>query len=140
MRPRRAAFELPDARAVIGVDREHEAVEEPPPLGRRPGEQGIHRRRQPDDPHVVAERARGGDGRPVDAVEPLGFVASGAALPARAELVGLAVLLDFGGERKAAGAADPRAFRKLRPAQPAPGREQRQRFEEIGLARAVLAA
>ena len=54
--------------------------------------------------------------------------------------MGLAVLLDFDRERKAVAAADAGAFRKLRPAQPAPGSEQRQRFEEIGLARAVLAA
>ena len=54
--------------------------------------------------------------------------------------MGLAVLLDLDRQREAAGAADPRAFGELRPAQAAPGSEQRQRFEEIGLAGAVLAA
>ena len=54
--------------------------------------------------------------------------------------MGLAVLLDFDRQRKAAGASHPGAFRELRPAQAAPGSKQRQRFEEIGLARAVLAA
>ena len=54
--------------------------------------------------------------------------------------MGLAVLLDFDRERKAAAAADARAFLKLSPAKAAPGSKERDRFEEIGLARAVLAA
>ena len=42
--PAQGPFELADPRAVIGVDRQHEAVEEPAPLSCRPGEQRIHRR------------------------------------------------------------------------------------------------
>ncbi len=66
--PAQSPLELGDPRAVAGVDRQHEAVEKAAPLGRRPGEQRIHRRRQPDDAHVVRERARRGDGHAVDAV------------------------------------------------------------------------
>jgi hypothetical protein len=77
---------------------------------------------------------------PIDAVQPFRFVAIGARPPARAKLMGVAVLLDLDRQRKAAGGADPCAFLKLRSAQAAPGGEKRQRFEEIGLARAVLAA
>ena len=52
----------------------------------------------------------------------------------------LAVQFDLDRQGKAAGAAGPGALGKLRPAQATAGRQQRQRFEEIGLAGAVLAA
>ena len=109
-------FELPDPRAVTGVDRQHEAVEKAAPLACRPREQRIHRRRQPDEAHMVAKRARRGDGRAVDAVAPLGRLAVRARFPAGAQLMSLAVLLDFDRQREAAGAADPRAFPELRSA------------------------
>ena len=109
-------FELRDPRAVTGVDRQHEAVEKAAPLARRPGEQRIHRRRQPDETHMVAKGARRGDGRAVDAVAALGRLAIRARFPAGAQLMGLAVLLDFDRQCEAAGAADPRAFRELRSA------------------------
>ena len=109
-------FELPDPRAVIGVDRQHEAIEKAAPLARRSGEQRIHRRRQPDETHMIAKRARRGDGRAVDAVAALSRLAVRARFPAGAQLMGLAVLLDFDRQREAAGAADPHAFRELRSA------------------------
>ena len=37
--PAQRALELADPRAVGGIDRQHEPVEKPPPLARRPGEQ-----------------------------------------------------------------------------------------------------
>ena len=89
---------------------------------------------------MVAKCARRGYGGPVDAVAALGRLAIRARFPAGAQLMSLAVLLDFDRQREAAGAADPRAFRELRPASAASRGEQRQRFEEIGLAGAVLAA
>ena len=49
-------------------------------------------------------------------------------------------LFHLHGKREPAGAAGAGALRKLRAAQAAAGREQRQRLEEIGLAGAVLAA
>ena len=57
------------------VDRQHEAIEKAAPLARRPGEQRIHRRRQPDETHMVAKGARRRDGRAVDAVVALGRLA-----------------------------------------------------------------
>ena len=54
--------------------------------------------------------------------------------------MGLAVRFDLDRQRKTAGPADPGALLKFRPAQAASGSEQRQSFEEIGLACAVLAA
>ena len=65
---------------------------------------------------MVAKRARRGDGRAVDAVAALGRLAVRARFPAGAQLMSFAVLLDFDRQREAAGAADPRAFRELRPA------------------------
>ena len=44
-----------DAARMRSVDREHEPVEETPALGRGSGEQGIHRRRHPDDADVIRE-------------------------------------------------------------------------------------
>ena len=41
------AFELVGARAVIRVDAERETVEKTSPFARRPGEEAVHRRRQP---------------------------------------------------------------------------------------------
>ena len=87
--------ELGDPRAVIGVDRQHESVEKAATLARRPGEQRIHRWRQPDEAHMVAERARRGDARAVDSIAPLSRVPVGARFPAGAQLMSLAVLLDF---------------------------------------------
>ena len=63
-----------------------------------------------------------------------------AGVQAAAELARLAALLDLDRNREAAGAADARAFGKLRPSQAPAGGEQRQGLEEIGLAGAVLAA
>ena len=38
------SLERRDAAAVLGIDREHQPVEETPPLGAGPGEQPVHRR------------------------------------------------------------------------------------------------
>ena len=85
--PAQRPLELADPRAVIGVDREHEPVEKAAPLARRPGEERIHRRRQPDDSHMVGEGARRGDGRAVDAVSPLraALAVAPASSPSRAD-------------------------------------------------------
>ena len=59
--------------AMAGVDRQHQPVEEAPPVAGRPGEQRVHRRRQPDDAqpfeHVVGRLRR----RAVDAHAPAGL-------------------------------------------------------------------
>jgi len=103
-----------DPRAVIGIDRQHQAIEEAPTLRRRPGEQRIHRRRQPNDTHMIAKRARRRHLSAIDAVAALGRIPARARFPAGAQLVSLAVLLDFDRQGEAAGAADPHAFRELR--------------------------
>ena len=126
---------------MIRVDRQHQAVEKPAPLARRPGEQAVHGRGQPDEAQMVGEGARRGDGRAVDAVEPLaGLSPSALRSKPDAELMDCAFVLDLDRDRESAGAADPRAGRELGAAQAAAGREQRQGLEQIGLAGAVLAA
>ncbi len=67
------AFEQPVARAqralerghprgMGGIDREHQAIEEAPPLRGGTGEQSVHGRDQPDHPQMVGE-GRGRTGR-----------------------------------------------------------------------------
>src|SRR3984957_4911536 len=89
--PAQRPFELPDPRAVIGVDRQHEAVEKAAPLARRPRKERIHRWRQPDETHMVAKRARRGDRRAVDAVTALSRLVVRARFPTGAELMTLTV-------------------------------------------------
>ena len=134
------ALEGGDARAVIGVDRQHQPVEKPAPFARRTDEQPVHGRRQPDEAEVIGEGARRGDRRAVDAVEPLARLVAVARLEADAELMDRAFVLDLDRDRKAAASADPRAGCELGAAQAAAGGEQRQGLEQIGLAGAVLAA
>ena len=114
------ALELADPRAVLRIDREHEPVEETPPLARRPGEQPVHRRRQPDEAQMVGEGARRGDGRAVDAVEPLAPPVGAGSSPTPS-WPPLAVLLDLDRDREAAGAADARAGGESARRRPRPG-------------------
>ena len=53
--------------AVFGIDDRSQAIEKAAAPGRRTGEQPVHRRGQPDNPHVHAERAGGALGDTVDA-------------------------------------------------------------------------
>ena len=127
------ALEPADPRAMLGVDGEHEAVEKLAPLASGAAEQGVHRRRQPDEAQVIGKGARGADGGAVDAVEPL------APFEPEAHRADLALLLHFDGDREAAGAVEAGAIGKLRPPEAASGREQRKRLQKVGLAGAVLA-
>ena len=132
------ALELAGPGAVTRIDRQHQPVEKAPSLARRFEEQAIHRRREPDNAQMVGEGARRGDGRAVDAADPNGRLDARLPLQPGSKLTGGGLILDEDRGRKAAGAADARALAKRSPAQPASWRKKRQRFEEIGLARAVL--
>ena len=57
---------------MLAVDREHEAVKEPPPLRSRAQEQPVHRWRQPHHAQVVAKGRRRSHGLTVDAAAPGG--------------------------------------------------------------------
>jgi hypothetical protein len=124
---------------VSGVDSKHEPVEKTTLLAGRAAEERVEVRRQPDDAHVLGEGGRGGRGDAVDA--------EGAARPAvrigRAQADAEAVLaigrLKARRDREGAGSGPACHLGQLGPAQAAPGREQRQRFQKVGLADAVLA-
>ena len=88
---------------------------------------------------MFGEGARRGYRRAVDPVEPFGGRILARRLHADAELPSRAVLLDLDRDGEAAAPADPRAFAEVRAPEPAARRKQRQRFEQICLARAVLA-
>ena len=133
------ALELIDPRAMLRIDREHEPIEETPPLVRRAGEQPVHRRRQPDEAQMFGESARGGDRRAVDSVEPFGGAILDRRLQSDAELMTRAVLLDLDRDGEPAAPADTRAFAQIGAPEPAAGRKQRQSFQQICLAGAVLA-
>ncbi|MGH6671085.1 MAG: AAA family ATPase, partial [Xanthobacteraceae bacterium] len=42
--------------ATLGIDREDQAIEEPPAFGRRAGEQAIHGRHEPEHAQMVGKR------------------------------------------------------------------------------------
>src|SRR4029078_7369021 len=60
------AFQRADARSMLRVNCQHEAIEKTPPLGRRPAEQAIHAGMQPDQAQMIRECCRRGNGLPVD--------------------------------------------------------------------------
>ncbi len=88
---------------------------------------------------MIGESAGGGDRRPVDAKAPRRALLAAGRLQSMAELRDGAIGDELDRDRETAGALPPRAIGQLRPAQPAPGREQRQRLENIGLAGPILA-
>ena len=61
------ALQRIDAAAVLGIDRQHEPVEEAAALGGRAIEQPIHGRDEPDDAQVIGESRRRRDRLAVDA-------------------------------------------------------------------------
>ncbi len=127
------------AAAVGLVDGEHRAVEKAPPVGRRAGEQAVHRRRQPEHAEVVEEGVRRGGRGMVDLDPAAAFRPGRPAHHAGAEIdlagprwrpvaatAQAAVAALASGDLVEAGAADAAA-----------GRQQRHRLEEVGLAGAV---
>ena len=133
-------FESVDARAVLGVDREHEPVEEAAAVAGGAAEKSRRDRasaRRPAD-----GRRRPGASRP--AAPSMRQSRDARPSPRRRLEAGAEAMLairvverDRDGE--GAGAAVPRHLGELGAAQAAARREQRQRFEEVGLAGAVLA-
>ncbi len=119
--------------AWLGLERQHQPVEEAPPLARAAGEQPVHRRRQPQRPTAIRDRRVHRCRGAVDPhLPPFGSAGEGPGA-------------DFASHRaraataEAAAAALPRHLAERRAAQTASRREQRDRFEQVGLARAVLA-
>ncbi len=136
------AFQRRHARAVLAVDREHDAVEEAAALGRRAGEEPVHGGRQPDDAQVVGEALGGRHGRAIDAASARGRRPRAGEFEAGAELRGrdfAGRILDLDRDGPAATAAVPRAVGEFRPAETAARGEEGQGLEQVGLAGAVEA-
>ena len=66
------ALQRRDAAGMLAVDREHQPVEEAPPLGGRAHEQPVHRGRQPHHAQMIAEGGGRADRLAVDAAAPAG--------------------------------------------------------------------
>ena len=61
-------LERVDPAGMLGVDRERQAIEKAPALGRRADEQRIHRRHQPDHAQMIGKRRGRRDRLAIDAV------------------------------------------------------------------------
>ena len=122
------------ARGVVrmaGLKRKDQPVEEAPTVARAAGEQPVHRRSQPQHAEPFAQRIDRGR-RAIEAhLPPLGR----AGLRPGAD-VGLA---ELGRDRPGVAAALARHVRQRRAAQAAARGQHRHGFEQVGLARAVLA-
>ena len=135
------ALERIDPAAVLGIDRERQPIEKPPPFRRRADEERIHRRRQPDHTHMIGEGGRGTHRLAIDPAFALSVRAIvGRALDAGAERCKPERALDLGGHRPGAVAFLEGHFVQRRTAQPASGREKRNRLDQVGFAGAVRSA
>ena len=127
-----------DPRAMIRIDRQHETVEKAPPVACGPREQAVHGGGEPDDAQVIGKDARRGNRfaiQPISALgDAFGHFQPGPQLQRAARLA-----LDFKRHREAAGTVFARHFLEVGAAQAPAGGEERQGFEQIGLARAIVA-
>ena len=115
---------------MAGVERHSHPVEPAPPRACAIGEQAVHRRGEPRQREPFAERDRARLG-PVDAYLP----------PRGARRVDLRAephIIERGANREAAITVFRCHLGQRRAAQTPAGCEQRQRFEHVGLARAIL--
>ena len=134
------AFERVDPRAVLGVDRQHQPVEEAPPLARparrtgRPSPAPARATRR-WSAKAAAEATGSRSMRHLRAAR----VVAGRRLDAGAERREPERALDLGRHRPGAVALAEGDLVERGAAQAAPGREQRDRFEQVGLAGAVRA-
>ena len=124
---------------MLGVDRQHQPVEEAPPLGSGTEKQPVHLRHQPDDAQMIGEGRGRADRLAVDPAAPRGLRALGRRLDPGAERGSAERALDLGRDRPGAVALARCHFLERGAAQAAAGREKRDRLQEIGLARAVRA-
>ncbi len=126
------------AAGMFGVDGEHQAVEEAPAFRRRAVEQRIHRRNEPDHPQVVGKRRGGGNRLAIDAALARGrHDVAGRRFDAGSERCETEGALDVARRRPGAVTFGKRQLVERRASQAAPGRQQRDRFDQIGLAGAV---
>ena len=120
---------------VAGLQRQHQPIQKPPPRARAFGKQPVHCRGQPADAEPFAQLHCRRLGL-VDLHDPPPRTL---AADARSDLHSPITARKLRAHSKAAIAAMPGHFGQRSPAQASARREQRQRLEHVGLARAVLA-
>ena len=123
-------------RRMARRERQHQPIKEAPPPTGAFAEKAVHRRGQPADRKPFRQPI-GGRGCAVDLNQPLAGL-RGLGSGAEPHRIARAAV-EHRADRKAARPLLRRHVRKRRPPQPPARREQRNRFEHIGLARAVLA-
>ena len=130
-----------DPSRVLAIDGQHDPVEKAAAFGGGPKEKPVHRGREPDDPDMVGKGAGGRHGRAVDPAF-AGCAAIDRFQP-RAELdLGRSASLSSWTSTETAQpprAAFAGAIGQFGPAQAAAWRQERQGFEQIGLAGAIMA-
>ena len=139
MRERSARSSAADPGAVLGMDREHEPVEEAAALAGRPAEQRVEVGRQPDEAQVFREGGGRGRRRAVDAADAARPALGRRRFEAGAEAMLAESRVDEDRGRERARSRASRHLGEIGPPQTAARPEQRQRLEQVGLAGAVLA-
>ena len=132
------AFQCVDARAVLGVGRQHQAIQELAALRRGAGKQAIHRRHQPEDAQMIGERGRR-HRFAVDAAFARDVLVIRRRFDAGAQHGDAKAAFDFRRYRPRSVALAESHFFHRRVAQAAAGAEDGDRFQHVGLAGAVRA-
>ena len=122
---------------MLGIDRQHEPVEKTAAVAGGSAEQCVEIRRQPDDAQIFGESRWRRDACAVDPADPHRPTVR-RTLEAGSETMIAERGVERDGNRKRTGSRLARHVGEFRPTQPPARHEQRQRFEQIGLARPVL--
>ena len=123
---------------MVGIDREYQAIEKAPALGRCAGKQRIHRRNEPDHAQVIGEGCGRADRLAVNPALALDHDAVlGRPFDAGTERRQAQRALDLGGDRPRAVALAECDFLERGAAQTAAGREEGNGLDQIGFAGAI---
>src|SRR5579885_977765 len=123
---------------MFRVDSEHKAIEKASTFGGSPGEQRIHRRHQPDHTEMVGEGCGRGDRLAIDATFALDYAVAGRPLDAGAKGCESERAVDLGGDGPRAVPFAESDLIESGPAQSTPWGKERDRFDQVGFAGAVL--
>lgn len=125
---------------MFGIEGGHQAVEEAPSVARRPGKEPVHGGGEPEHAHVFGQGARALLQVAIDEHEAAGCGAIGFAgghAPAGSEFHFMVGGSDLGGDGPGGGIPQIGQFIEAGAAQAAAGGEQRDGFQQVGLARAI---
>ena len=110
---------------MVGVHRQHQPVQKPPPVARWTRKQPVKGGRQPDQPQMIGKGAGRGHAHPVDPAAPSGGLAA-CGLVARAQTPAVAIgFIETERQGKAARRPVAGHIAELDPPQTAAGGEER---------------